>query len=152
MARYATNGKTSALTATADHALLEVWNPSTSKRIKVIQLWVVATAATAGELGVRRTSAKGTAGATITPSTQNEYEQVAAPPSSWTLELGAFSVQPTLKAAPYMHGWETAASIGSGVMFIFDQEVEVPAGEGLAVCCPVAVAYPAARVTAVVED
>lgn len=152
MARYASTGKTSALTATVDHCVAEVWNPSSTKRIKVLQLHVVATAATAGELGIKRTSAKGTAASTITPVANNEYESIAAPVSAHTLELGAFSVQPTLKTQPYMHSWETAAAIGSGVMWVFDQEVEIPAGEGLAICCPTAVAYPAARVTAIVED
>ena len=150
--RYAGTGKTTTLTATIDHCVAEVWNASAVKRIRVVQLWVVATAATAGELGVKRTSAKGTPASTITPNQESEYERGAAPPSTFTLELGAFSAQPTLKTMPYMHGWETAAAIGSGVMFVFDEQIEIPAGEGLAICCPVAVAYPASRITAVVED
>lgn len=152
MARYAVNGKTAATAATIDHAIAEVWNPSTSKRIKLMQLWVAKQAAGAADEPVlRRSTAKGTAGSTVTPGSVQEYEQIAAPPSAFTLELAAFSVQPTLAAGP-MHGFVLPASIGSGIIWVFDEPVEIKAGEGVVLTTGIALAFPVSRITAVVED
>jgi hypothetical protein len=156
MARYRVNGKTVATAATIDHAIAEVWNPSTTKRIKLLQLWCFKQAAGAADEPVlRRTTAKGTPGSTVTPTSVNEVEQIAAPPSSFTLELSAFTVQPTLAASP-LDGSVIPAAIGSGFIWLFDEHggdgLEIPAGAGIALTVGIALAFPVARVTAIVED
>jgi hypothetical protein len=152
MARYVAQGKTAATAATIDHAIAEIWNPSTTKRIKVLQVWCVKQAiGAADEPVLRRTSAKGTAGSTVTPGAAQEYEQIAAPPSAFTLELATFSVQPTLIAGP-MHAWVVPAAIGSGFMWVFDEPIELKSGEGLALTTGIALAFPISRVTFIIED
>lgn len=153
MARYAVNGKTAATAATIDHAIAEIWNPSTSKRIKLLQLHVVKQAVgAADEPVIRRSSAKGTAGSTVTPGIAQEYEQAVAPPSAFTLELATFSVQPTLIAGP-LHGFVLPASVGGAMVWVFDdQGLEIKAGEGIVLTTGIALAFPVSRITAIVED
>jgi hypothetical protein len=153
MARYAVNGKTAATAATIDHGVAAIWNPSSSKRIHLLQLHVVKQAAGAADEPVlRRITARGTPGSTITPSAVNEYEQVATPPSGFLLDLAAYTVQPTLAASP-LHGWVLPASVGSGMMWVFDDNgLEIPAGQGILITTGIALAFPVSRVTAIVED
>ncbi len=151
--RYVVQGKTVATAATIDHAICEIWNPSSSKRIHLLQLHVSKQAAGAADEPVlRRATAKGTSGSTITPGQVNEYEQAAAPPSGFTLEMSAFTVQPTL-ASGALHGFVLPGSVGAGVMWVFDDNgLEIPAGQGIVLTTGIALAFPVSRVTAIVED
>ena len=154
MARYIVTGKTAATAATIDHAVAQVWNPSTSKRFKVLEFHVFKQGAVGGadEPVIRRSTARGTAGSTVTPAASTEVEQVANPPSGFLLDLATFSVQPTLAAGP-LYGAVIPAAIGAGIMWTFtDMGLEVPAGQGLVLTTGVALAFPASRVTVVVED
>lgn len=155
--RYRFNGKTAATAATIDHAIAEIWNPSTSKRIKIVTLYVVKQAVGAADEPVlRRSSAKGTSGSTVTPGSAQELEQAAAPPSGVTLELAAFTVQPTLIAGP-LDGAVIPAAIGSGWVWNFADQMnplglELKAGEGVVITAGIALAFPVSRVTADIQD
>lgn len=151
MARYTTNGKTTATAATAANAVGAIWNPSTSKRIKCLEIHLFKlTVGAADEPVIRRTTARGTASTTITPTSTSEHEQIANPPSGWLLDV-AYSVQPTF-ATGEMHAAIIPAAIGAGIMWVFSKEIEIPAGQGLAVVTGTALAFPACRMTVVVED
>lgn len=153
MARYVVGGKAAATAATADHAIAGVWNASTSKRIKVTEIHAFAITAVAIELVVRRTTARGTPGSTITPTSVNEMEQVANPASGFLLDLAAYTVQPTLAGTTNdLYGTQIPAAIGAGIMFqCADFGIEIPAGSGIALTSRVAAAAQC-RVTVVVED
>jgi hypothetical protein len=151
VASYLVNGKNVATAATIDHAICGIWNPSTTKRIKLLRLEIYKQAVGAADEPVlRRTTARGTAGSTVTPGSINEIEQIAAPPSGFLLDLAAYSVQPTL-AAGGLYGLCLPAAIGAGVMWVWN-EIEIPAGAGIALTNGIALAFPAARINAFVED
>jgi len=154
VARYAGTIKNAASAATIDLAQLQIWNPSTTKRIKVLQIHLAkVTAGAADEPVLRRSTGRGaTPGTTVTPTSVMEYEQIAAPPSAFVLESGAFGTQPTF-AAGHLHGFILPAAIGSGMMWVFDDNgIEVPSASGLCVVTGIALAFPASRWTVIVED
>jgi hypothetical protein len=154
MARFVCTGKNAASAATIDLAQLQIWNPSTSKRIKVLQIhFSKITAGAADEPVIRRSTARGaTPATTTTPTSVMEYEQIAAPPSSFVCEFGAFGTQPTF-AAGHLHGFIVPAAVGSGLMWVFDDNgIEIPAASGLCVVTGIALAFPASRWTIIVED
>jgi hypothetical protein len=153
LARYAVNGKTVATAATIDHAIAQVWNPSGSKRIKLTEMHIFKQAVgAADEPVIRRSTARGTAGSTVTPTSTSEMEQIANPPSGFLLDLAAFTVQPTLATGP-LHSAVIPAAIGAGIMWTFpDFGIEIPAGQGVVLTTGIALAFPVSRITVVVED
>lgn len=156
MARFSVTGKTAATAVTVDHAIAQIWNPSTSKRLWVREIHIFKQAVGAADEPVlRRSTARGTPGSTITPTAVNEREQIAVPPSGFLLDLAAFTVQPTLAAGALNTALESAvipAAIGSGIMWAWAEPWEVPAGQGLVVTTGIALAFPVSRVTFRVED
>lgn len=152
---YSVRGLTGATVGTADHAIFAVWNPSTTKRIELLEIGVfTVTAGTAGcGFYRRRITARGTAGSTATPSLENALERDAAPDSGFLLDLAAYSVQPTLAAAPGM-GPSVAMpnSIGAGIIIPFAQDLIIPPGTGIAFLNRAAVIFPASEVWVRVSD
>lgn len=155
MARYRTNGLTTATAATDAHAIAEIWNPDATKRIYVVEFGlneVTAPGAGAG-LVFRRATAKGTPAATVTPNAEAADERDSAPDSAFTLELGAFSVQPTLATGELGLAWTLAAVAGSGIIVpISGKGICVPPGTGLCLVNRAAIAVVAAEVSFVVDD
>lgn len=146
-------GVTAATTATIDLAAFSIWNPSTTKRIELVELGVfVTTAPTAGSgLQMRRITARGTPGTTATPTLENAQERDAVPDSGFVLDLAVFSVAPTLAAAPSMMGWVPAASVGAGLVLPL-RELTIPPGTGIAFLNRAAVIFPVSEVYFVVAD
>jgi hypothetical protein len=118
--------------ATADHAILQIWNPSSTVTIQVTQIHLVKITATGlNVVQIRRSSARGTAGSTVTPTIVNDADRDLAPPSGVLMDLAAFSAQPTLEAL-MLASWAIPASIGSGVMLVAPGEGwDVKPGAGL---------------------
>jgi hypothetical protein len=117
--------------ATIDHAIAQLWNPSSAVHLFVTQVHAVKITATGlNILVLRRSSARGTAGSTITPTAINDHGHRLAPPSGALLDLAAFSVQPTLDALN-LFNWALPAAIGSGVIWTFAEPIRVQAGDGL---------------------
>lgn len=158
MAIYRPTGTTGATAATDAHAVAEIWNPSGTKRIRVIEFSIVAAAAPGAGSGIlfRRTSARGTAGSTVTPTAEHSDERDAAPDSGFLLDLATFSAQPTLIAGDLHPAWVLAAVAASGIVYSFANAISrgivVPPGTGLAVVNRAAIVVPASEVGFVVED
>lgn len=137
---FSVGGRSAATAATANHAGAQLWNASTSKSVFVTQIAWSKTVATADNLGIVRSSARGTAGSTVTPAQQNDYAYDAAPQSGVLLDLAAFSVQPTLiSSTAYMFRWHLPAAVGAGFILPLPGPIEVPAGTGLVLVTPPAV-------------
>lgn len=153
---YYIRGFTSATAATADHCIAELWNPGTvtGRRIQVVEIGIFKAGAGAANdsIYIARTSARGTAGSTVTPTSANAGENDSSPPSGALLDLAAFSVQPTRQAAPYMYGWVAPAVAGAGIIIPFPRGIIVPSGTGLGIFIRAAAAWPTSEVTFVVED
>lgn len=154
MARYRVSGTTAATAATDQHAIAAVWNPSATKRIALLELSLVATAAPAAGAGLllRRLSARGTAGSTVTPTLEFADQHDAAPDSGWVLDLAAYTAQPTIEAGD-LWGWVLAAVAASGVIYpIQPPGIVIPPGTGIALVNRAAVAMPISEVSVVIED
>jgi len=147
MGVYSVRGFSAATAATADHCIAELWNPHASKRISLLEVGLFKAGAGAANdsLYLCRTTAKGTAGSTVTPDADNAWLGDTAPVSGATMELSAFSVQPT-KATPNLFGWVAAASAGSGFIWPTPRGLQIPFGTGLALCIRAAAAWPTSEV------
>ena len=141
--RYYVLGESADTAATADHFGCLLWNASSVITIYVRGIEVYAQNTTVGtNYGLVRASTQGTAGATITPVADNDYDDDVAPPSGTLLYLGVFSVQPTIEK-PYMYQGQVATLGASGwgleMNWMFPGEpIHVPAGSGLGIATPVA--------------
>lgn len=141
---YTVRGRNAATAATANHTIAQLWNPHATQRIKVIQVILFKTAVgTAGDaFRLRRSTARGTAGSTVTPDINNHSEVGIAPPSGALLDLAAFSVQPTLAAAELPPDWVAAAFAAAGVIYAVPGGIVIPASQGLALVQVAATAWP----------
>jgi len=152
---YIVRGRTAATAATADHAVFGVWNPHATQRIKLIQWSLFKTGAgTAGDtIRFRRSTARGTAGSTVTPDIDHHSERAIAPPSGFLLDLAAFSVQPTLDASELGTGWVAAAFAAAGGVFAIPGGIVIPPGTGIVAIQTAATIWPISEVTVVtLED
>ena len=133
MERYTIGVAPGTTAATADHAISQLWNPSSAVTLYLKEIHVVKVTATGlNVLQLRRSTARGTAGSTITPTIVNEYDNALAPPSGALIDLAAFSAQPTLSALN-LHSWILPAAIGSGVMWVFEEPIRIKPGTGIVV-------------------
>jgi hypothetical protein len=156
LSRYSVRGVSVATAATIDHAIAQIWNPSATKRIEVVEFAYFALTAPAASSGyyLRRSTARGTAGSTATPGLENSYARDAVPDSGFLLDLAVFTVQPTLAAAPGMGpGFGLSPVSGSGLFYpipgIF---LTIPPGTGLVLCNRAAAITPAGEIWVVVDD
>lgn len=155
MARYRTNGLTAATAGTDAHAIAQIWNPSSTKRIEIVELGICATTAPAAGAGfvLRRSTARGTPGSTVTPNAEAADSRDAAPDSGFLLDLAAFSVQPTLAAGELGPAWMLAPVAGSGLIYpVGGRGLTVPPGTGVCLVNRAAVITPISEVFFVVDD
>ena len=145
---YRVNGVTVASAGTVDHGVAGLWNPHATLSIKVVEISVVAGAAPAAGSGVelRRASARGTAGATVTPAIQQNDARSLAPPSGALLDLATYTVQPTVEAGG-LWNWILGAVIGSGFIYPIPRGISVLPGAGLALVNRAGIVVPACEVT-----
>jgi hypothetical protein len=69
------------------------------------------------------------------------------------IDVAAFSVQPTLIGSNWMFGWQIAAAIGSGYVWVWrGTPIIIPPGEGLVIVTQTAVAFPLSSITFVGDD
>ncbi len=146
---YSARGRSGATAATADHALAALWNPHASIDIEVTEIWVCANAApgAGAALLVKRISARGTAGSTVTPTIGNDHMRELAPPSGALLDLAVYSVQPTIADAIPLAGWTFSAAAAAGLIIPFPRKIHIPPGAGLALVNATAIIFPASDVT-----
>ena len=132
---YSVRGRSAATAATADHAVWGFWNPHSTQRIKLIafSMFAQSAAPAAGWSGrLRRITARGTAGATVTPGISNHSTRGVAPVSGVLLDLAAYSVQPTLDTVDTVLGYTFANSQGSGLVYPIPGGLEIGPGAGVA--------------------
>lgn len=141
-----------ATVATLDHVAAQLWNPHTTNRIRVYEIEIADTVATAVNIGLRRSTARGaTPGATVTPTIASDLERAIAPPSGAVLELAAFGTQPTLEGVNLWR-WYLAATAGSAVILPIPEGIVVPPAAGLCITTPVAAAFPISDISFAWEE
>ncbi len=151
---YYVNGTTAATAATNQHAILQVWNPSTTRTIELLEVSLVATTAPGAGAGflTRRSTARGTAGSTVTPTAEHHARREAVPDSGFLLDLAAFSAQPTLAAGDLAPAWVYAAVAASGIVYPLPRGIEIPPGTGLCLVNRAAIAFPISEVGIIVSE
>ena len=152
MALFSVGGLTVATAATDAHAICAIWNPDGAKRIWLHEVSVFAAAAPGAGSGfeIRRITARGTAGSTVTPDADNAHEDGDVPASGFLLDLATYSGQPTT-ATPAMQGFVFAAVAASGVILPL-RRIAIPPGTGIALVNRAAIIVPACEVGFVVEE
>ena len=154
MSIYHVSFATVATAATDAHCIFEIWNPHATKRIKLLEIGVVAFAAPGAGAGfvIRRSTARGTAGSTVTPTIEHDTERGVAPPSGFLVDISAFSAQPTLAAGELGPGWVLPAVTASGIIIPIPRGITVIPGQGLCIVNRAAIAFPTCEAYVVVED
>jgi hypothetical protein len=119
--------------ATDAHCAVEIWNPSSVRTISLLEASYFAVGTPGAGMGfvTRRSTARGTAGSTITPTAEHHARREAAPDSAFVIDLAAFSVQPTLAAGELAPCWVAAAVAASGFIYPVPRGIEIPPGTGL---------------------
>ncbi len=154
MALHRISGTTAASAATDAHAIAAIWNPSSTVTIAVREISVVAFAAPGAGAGylVRRISARGTAGSSVTSAIGNALGWArTASQSGFILDLAAYTVQPTLITGD-LDAWVFAAVAASGIIKPYPEGIDVPAGEGLVLVNRAAIAFPTSEVSFLVSE
>lgn len=95
---------------------------------------------------LRRSTARGTAGSTVTPDIDNHSGRAVAPVSGVLLDLAAFSAQPTLAAAELGPDFESAAAAANAFMYDIPGGIVIPPGTGLVIAQVAAVIYTATSI------
>ncbi len=131
---YYVNAPTADTAATDAHAIIEVWNPSSTRPIEVLELAYVAVGTPGAGMGfvTRRSTARGTAGSTVTPAAVHHSRALAAPDSAFVLDAAAFSVQPTLTAGELHPEWVFPVVAAAGVILPIPRGLEIPVSAGVA--------------------
>jgi hypothetical protein len=131
--------------AAADNVGCALWNPHATMDLTVDEIHFFNTVATVSNPGIVRTTTIGTVVTTVTPDIDNHNERLLAPITGALLHVD-YSADPTV-AGPYIARYNLPAVIGSGLTLVFSKGIRVPAGTGLAIASPVAVATTAMDVT-----
>ena len=142
METYRVGGRSVATAATSGHASATLWNASTTKDIFLTELHFSVTTAGSANAVLRRATARGTAGSTVTPDIDNATARTAAPVSGALLDLAAYTTQPTLDASE-LDRWVTAAAIGAGKIWVFAEAIKIPQTAGMTIATSQAAAFPA---------
>lgn len=153
MALFSVGGLTVATAATDAHAICAIWNPDAAKRIWLHEVSCFAAAAPGAGAGfeIRRITARGTAGSTVTPDADNAHEDGDVPASGFLLDLATYSAQPTTATPPLSPGFVFAAVAASGIILPL-RRIAIPAGTGIALVNRAAIVVPACEVGFVVEE
>lgn len=133
---YHVHGLTGTVSGAASPlSVFGLWNPSSTRRIRLLELscfWRDFDIAGVS-FYLARTTARGTAGSTVTPDGDNSDGDTSAPPSGALLDLCTYSVNPTAATPDLMALGTMGTAAGGG----FDQPISrgiwIPAGSGVVV-------------------
>lgn len=133
MSEWNVAGRSAATDAAANGVCAQLWNPHSTKRVRVNAVHLFHQAATTPQIGIRRSTARGaTPGSTVTPTIASDTNRDIAPPSGAVLELANFTTEPTLEGVD-MWRWAPAAVAGSGVIWVPRNGILIPPGSGLCI-------------------
>jgi len=154
MGLHRVSGTTAATAATDQHAIAGVWNPHSTKRVWILEASLVAFAAPGAGAGfvLRRTSARGTAGSSVTSAAVHSLESPGtASQSGFILDLATYSVQPTITSGD-LDAWVYAAVAASGLLKPYPEGIEVGPGTGVVLVNRAAIIFPTSEVSFLVRE
>ena len=137
MGIYSVRGLAATTAVSADVAVAQLWNNSSTEYIKVLECGSTVAGTTHARCYFSRSTARGTAGSTITPDADNAWDSNKAPSSGALMDLSSFSAQPTL-ATPPLHGFHVGASGvggsgGAGFIYAFPDGIVIPPSDGFVI-------------------
>lgn len=125
---YYVNFLTTDTGLTTGNVIVQVWNPSSTRTIALLEYAVYALGGTAAPyFTAQRSSARGTA-TQITITAEHHSRRQAAPDSAFTVDH-LFTVEPTLIAGELL-GFRANVQSAAGVWNIFPRGLEIPPGTG----------------------
>lgn len=140
MAVYSARGFTAETGTTDPMPVFQLWNPDSTEGITVLEFGLfiannILNTAQGQEPTILRSTARGTAGSTVTPDADNAWDNLVAPPSGALLDLANFSGNPT-RSGPEMIAWNlcgsaTGGTAGLGFIWSHPTGIWVPPGQGL---------------------
>lgn len=117
-----------------------LWNPSSTRRIKIIEMGMFVTdfSGIAGQsIYVARISARGTPGSSVTPDADNADDFSSAPPSGAILDLADYTVLPTVSSPEILpgvvFGGTLTGSQSTGFKIPTTRGIVVPPSAGVAI-------------------
>ena len=118
-------------------AFASLWNPHSTRAILVLE--VTGMMDESGGTGLnwllRRITARGTPGSTITPDADNDRSMASAPPSGALLDLANYGANQPTFSSPDLKGLAPMSNnIGGGFLWPFPEGIELPALTGLCIC------------------
>lgn len=148
---FSISGRSAATAATANHCAAQLWNPSTTRPLWVMEVSMFIRTAAVGNLAIKHSSARGATPATsVTAAATNDLDGETAPLTGAVAEFALFTTQPTL-TGNIVFGYNFPAAISAGFQRRFDNParhgVKVAPGTGLCLYTPDAVILPAADIT-----
>lgn len=155
MAVYSVSGVTVVTAAAINNGIAALWNPSTTRRIKVLEAGVYKNGITGIRVRLTRVSARGTPGSTVTPDADNSWEGGDDVPASGALlDLAAYTVQPTIMGTSLNSSLTSNASGSGGTGYVWTSPEGwwVPPLRGFAILTLQANAWPISEVYFVWEE
>ena len=152
MATYRMSLASAASAATLAVPFSHLWNPHTTKRLRVTEIHLANTTAVATNVGILRTSTIGTTPTTALATAviaQAHNKDIAAASGAQT-NGGTYATAPVCDTnTAFLERAIIPATIGAGIFFTFpvDEAIEIPPGQGLALCAATAVATAATITT-----
>lgn len=133
---YSAGGRMNAATDAAANAIIaQLWNPSSTRTIKVVRCYISKTAIGGNEdLAPVRTSARGaTPGSTITPGIAQHFRRAVAPPSGAVIETSNFATEPTIDGVAIAERVLSINLAAWTMVWQFPEPLAVLPGAGLAI-------------------
>ena len=136
-------GEAVAALGASDQVWLNLWNPHASIALRVFLIVLVKRATGTGiySAEIRRSTVRGTAGVTETPSAEHHVDRLVAPPSGAVVDAAVFTTPPTMSASVFVK-WQASGRPGGGLIWHvpiddengidLSQTIIVPGGTGLA--------------------
>jgi len=109
-------------------------------------IFKVAAGGAADSFRLKRSTARGTPGSTVTPDIDNHSERSVAPVSGALLDLALFAIQPTLNASELGPECQPGNLAGAGLMYDIPFGIVIPPGTGLVIAQITALAFPASGI------
>lgn len=147
---FLVGARSAATDAAANNFLCNLWNPSGTRSLWVEEFSYCSAGgnpAALDPLRLCRTGTSGTAGSTVTPDLDNEFERANSPSTGVVLHLANFSVEPTIASPPLYRLALAITGNPSTVTWVFPKGIRVPPGSGLGLATTGAVVAVAGDVT-----
>ena len=152
MAIFSVRGRGTNTSGNIGDCIGQLWNDDATETITVVEFWVWRGGLTGNRVEMCRSTARGTAGSTVTPDADNAWDNLAGPTTSVLLDLPSFTTDPTV-AGPALMNWNNATGTDSmGIAWATAGGINVPPGTGIAFLSLTATVYTASEVTFVWEE